>query len=80
MAESEPSIVWNGWRTPGPTHPVTQISRNHDERPTWQVKWWWLIVALFFLGSVGSRVGRAEMRWISEHRRGRRALPKSSHG
>jgi hypothetical protein len=48
MAESKPSIVWNGWRTLGPTHPVTQISRNHDERPTWQVKWWWLIVALFF--------------------------------
>jgi hypothetical protein len=53
----------------GPTHPVTQITRNHNERPAWQVKWWWYIVALFFLGSVGSRVGRAEMGWIRVPRR-----------
>jgi hypothetical protein len=53
----------------GPTRAVTQMGTNHNERPAWQVKWWWYIVALFFLGSVGSRVGRAEMGWISERRR-----------
>ena len=37
--------------------------------PTWDVKWWWVIVAFVFLGSVGSRVGREEMERVAAWRR-----------
>lgn len=55
---------------PLPAGRAAPATNYHNEAaPTWKVKWWWVIVALLFFGSVGSQVGRREMGRASVERR-----------
>jgi hypothetical protein len=44
------------------------------QKPTWVVKWWWYIVALTFLGIIGSLPGRKAMAWVSGERKKAREI------
>ena len=46
--------------------------------PVWKVRWWWLIFALLFLGSIGSSDGRRMMAWRSAERRMQRRMQRDS--
>jgi hypothetical protein len=59
------------------TPPPLPRARRTDQIPTWQVRWWWYLVALFFFGSIGSRDGRKVMAWVSSQRSRRRKLRRS---
>jgi hypothetical protein len=62
---------------PPPLPPAKTTGDGWKRAPPWKVRWWWCIVALVFLGTVGSRVGRDEMGRLAAERRKMRISRRS---
>lgn len=75
-------LVWtsgfSGWVVAGEIDELRALippplpGKDPAAMPQWKVRWWWLIIAILFLGSVGSRDGRKAMQWSSLERMRRR--------
>lgn len=85
LPDSETLLVWcegfPDWKLAGDVKelravmppPVPETHRAAS-MPEWEVRWWWYLVALFFVGSIGSRDGRKAMAWVSSERARRRKV------
>ncbi|WP_158255411.1 GYF domain-containing protein [Rhodopseudomonas palustris] len=85
LPNPERCLVWSAklpdWTAAGDinelqplTPPPIPNEPQEPPRPEWRVRWWWYVVALFCLGSIGSQDGRTAMQWASRNRAERRRI------
>jgi hypothetical protein len=81
VANAKDVLVWHegfsDWKKAGEIPELRDITVRPPPLPktastkqtTWKAKWWQLIIAFAFMGSIGSRFGREEMCRLSDERR-----------